>query len=167
MIKASKTLLKNDCSLAEIPTLSWKIQCNWVSHWRYYQVLSFLSTTLMQETGDITGGVSRQNLSANEAFHHECDFTWLYTLQTGYIIFVQWTTTMQIYNMIFPNNFLLDDAKNSSSQRGFTNFTYTTASLPRQMLITKQYQQRTAKWAMIDLNNAKLWAVGRSIYLTC
>jgi len=66
------------------------------------------------------------------------------------------------YSIIFLNDFLLDYTKNAY-QGGFSNVTYTTASLPRQMLTTKL---STTHFKMIGLDNRKLWVVGRSISLT-
>jgi len=42
-----------------------------------------------------------------------------------------------VYNITFLNIFLLDYIKNAYNQRGFSNVTYTTGSLTRQMLTTK------------------------------
>ena len=63
-------------------------------------------------------------------------------------------------NVIFLSNFLLDSTKNPYNQRGFSNVTFTTGSLPRQMLTKKL---STTHFAMIDLGNRKLWIVRRSI----
>jgi len=66
------------------------------------------------------------------------------------------------YNLIFLNNFLPGYAKNAYNQLGFSNVTWTTANLPRQMLTTKLF---TMHLAMIGF--WKLWVVWRSIFLTC
>jgi len=55
----------------------------------------------MRDTPDITGA------------GYEYDFTWLYTLETGYSILVQWKDTTEVYNLVFLNNFLLDNTKNA------------------------------------------------------
>jgi len=41
---------------------------------------------------------------------------------------------LQVHNFIFLNYFLLDCTNNAYNQRGFSNVTYTTVSLPRQIL---------------------------------
>jgi len=61
------------------------------------------------------------------------------------------------------NNFLLDSTITAYSQRGFRNVTYTTANLPRHMLTMKL---PIMHFAMIGLDNRKLWVVARSIALT-
>jgi len=57
---------------------------NWISHW--CPVLSFHWTFLMKDTPDII------------CAGYEYDFTWLYGLETGYSILVQWEDTTQVYN---------------------------------------------------------------------
>ena len=84
-------------------------------------------------------------------------------METGYSILVQWKDTTQIYYTIFLNYFLLDYTKNADNQRGFNDVTFTTASLPRQMLTTKQ---PTNHFVMIGLDNTKLCVVWRSLSLT-
>ena len=69
-----------DCWLY-VSSLTAGVQChclkNWISHW--WNDLSFLRTTLMQDAPHIAG--------------YEYDFTWLFTLETSYSIFVQWEGT--------------------------------------------------------------------------
>jgi len=64
--------------------------------------------------------------------------------------------------MTFLNNFLPDYTKNAYNPCGFSNVTYTTASL-RQMLTTNLSAMH---FTMIGLGNRKLWVVGSSISLT-
>jgi len=66
-----------------------------------------------------------------------------------------------VYNLFFLSNFLLGFPKNTYNQRGFSNVTWTTASLPRQMLTTKLF---TMHFAMVGFR--KLWVVWRLISLT-
>jgi len=69
--------------------------------------------------------------------------------------------TQLVYNLIFLNNFLIGYTKSAYNQSGFSNATYTTASLPRQMLTTKLF---TMHFPMVGFS--KLWVVWRSISLT-
>ena len=57
---------------------------NFLAIWR--KVLSFHWTTLMQDALDIPGAGC------------ECHFTWLFTLESGYSILVQWKDTIQVFN---------------------------------------------------------------------
>jgi len=57
---------------------------------------------------------------------------------------------------IFLSNFLLNYTENAYHQRGFSNATYTTASLPRQMLTPKQ---STMHFAMAGFGSYKLCEV--------
>jgi len=107
----------------------------------------------MQDTPDITGAGIQYG------------FIWLYTLEIGSFILVQWTAA-QVYSIIFLSNFLLDYANKACNQRGFNNVAYTTASLPRQMLTTRAGPSRCGAqckiWArgpMQDLSAGPLWAV--------
>jgi len=70
-----------------------------------------------------------------------------------------------VCNLIFLDKFLLDYIKNAYNQRGFSNVTYTTARLTRQILTTNL---PTMHFAMVGLglDDRNLWVVGRSIYLT-
>ena len=65
--------------------------------------------------------------------------------------------------LTFPEEFLLDYTKNAYNQRGFSNVTYKTVSLPRQMLTT---QLPTMHFAVVGLDNRNPCVVGRSIFLT-
>jgi len=69
----------------------------------------------------------------------------------------------QVYNIIFLNNLMLEHTKYAYNQRGFSNVTYITANLPRQMLITTL---PTNYFAIIGLDNRKLRVVRWSISLT-
>jgi len=85
-------------------------------------------------TPNITGWIPPVAVTSAGYKH---DFNWLYTLETGYSIFVQWNGTTQVLNIIFLNNLLLDCIKNAYNQGGFSNLTYTNPSLSRQRLTTK------------------------------
>jgi len=50
---------------------------------------------LIQDTLDITG------------VGYEYDFTWVYTLETGYSVLLRWKGTAQVYNIHFPEYFLI------------------------------------------------------------
>jgi len=66
---------------------------------------------------------------------YEYDFTWLYTLQTGYSFLysarIQLKSTTQ-FSWILP-----DYTKNAYNQRVSINVTHTTSTLPRQISTTK------------------------------
>jgi len=49
----------------------------------------------MQDTLDVTSA------------GYEYDFTWMYILETGHFILLQWKDTTQVYNIMFLNNLLL------------------------------------------------------------
>ena len=42
---------------------------------------------------------------------YEYDFSWLYTLETGYSILAQWKDSTQVCKIIFLNNFVIDYTK--------------------------------------------------------
>jgi len=66
--------------------------------------------------------------------------------------------TPLVDNLILLNNYLVDN-ENAHNQRGFSNVTYTTAGLSKQMLTTKL---STLRFTVVGLDNRKLWFMGRS-----
>jgi len=122
--KGYETLLWNNCSLADIAALSWKIQCYWLKKLDFSLVFSV--------------EISLDKCDAMFAGYPSCRprFYVILYLETFYS-FAQTKDNGQFCIILFLNNFLPDYAKNAYSQRGFRNVTYTTASLPTPMLTTK------------------------------
>jgi len=110
--------------------------------------LSFHWTTLIQDTLGITGGL---RISFCLLVYHGNRLFYSRTAK-------ECNTDLQ---HIFLNTFLLGYTKNAYNQHGFSNVTYTTASLPRLMLTTKLPEMH---FAMIGLDNKNLWVVGRLIF---
>ena len=71
--------------------------------------------------------------------------------------------TPLVYHLTSLDNFVLDFTKTAYNQRGFSNATYETASLTRQMLTTKV---STMHFAIVGLDSRKLLVVWRSAPLT-
>jgi len=71
------------------------------------------------------------------------------------------TSTPLVCNIII-NNCVLDYTKNAYNQHGFSNVTYTTASLPRQILTTIKLS--IMHFAILGIDNRKLWVVIKSIW---
>jgi len=67
--------------------------------------------------------------------------------------------------MILHNNFLFDYNRNACNQSGFSNVTYATASLPRQLPTTKLPKMHFAVTGLVNIK-LWLWLVGTAMSLT-
>ena len=61
--------------------------------------------------------------------------------------------TQLVYNLFFLSNFLLGCTKNACNKFGFSNVTWTTASLPRPMLTAKLF---TMHFAMVGFRKLRV-----------